>query len=697
MLAYLQKTEDYVQVQELMDTFHLSKRTVYYDMKKINDWLLANHLAPVDYVRGTGFLLPKESRSELPIKAKGVQLSQYYLSRNERKAWLGLHLINRTKPMFLRDMETLLQVSRGTAHSELKHLQQELKLFGLKVTFYRKQGYMVQGTEKDQRMALSHFLSELLAGISWKEFVSQIQGLINVNLYKAQFPAFQIDKLSSIYDIITDGEKAIGMELTDETVVHLAARLMLYSNRIIQGKTIVMDQEEKTALKETPQFKAAERISHELGKLYKKTFPEDEVCYITVHILAAKVNKLDAESNDLETKKLHQATSQMIDTFERLGCVFFQDRQALEKQLFLHVKSAYYRIKYGLAIENPLVDTFLDKYREVFELTQKSARPLEELLNKPIDKNEIAYLSMHFGGWLRREQVEPMKRKTAAIVCVNGVSASRMLKIQLEQLFPVIDFTVILSLREYEKYNGRVDFIFSTVPLSDSRVPVFTVNAILNDAEKAHLLNQLSPYLNGESIAAFYPSAQAIVELVKKHAAISNESALHEELKRYLLATRSQAPKELSPTLEDLLPSSRITMLEEVSDWKAAIRIASQQLLEDGSISDRYIQAMIDKVVEHGPYIVIAPGVAIAHARPEDGAIRTAMAWLSIRQGIAFGKDPKHQVHLLLVMASADGETHLKALSQLTAMLLEEKNRAELTFTVDKSEIVRRIHKYSQP
>ncbi|GIP33837.1 BglG family transcription antiterminator [Paenibacillus sp. J2TS4] len=696
ILAYLQETDNYVPIQELMDNFHISKRTVYYDMDKINHWLSSHHLAPVEYVRGAGFLLPTESRAKLPVLAQSVQPSQYYLSRNERKALLGIHLINRTEPMFLQDMERLLDVSRGTAHAELTGLREELARYGLSVKFNRKQGYTIQGNEKDQRTALFHYLSDLLAHISWKDFVPQIQGLINANLYRAQFPAFRQEPLSSIYDIITSGERTIGMELTDETIFHLAARLIMCSNRLIQGKQVEMDEDEMAALSQTLQYKAATQISQELGRLYEVTFPEAEVCYITVLLLTAKVNKLEQKSNDEETRRIRQATSEMVDTFEQLGCVYFLQREELENQLFLHVKSAFYRIKYGLQIENPLASTIIDKYREVFELTRQSVEPLEKLLGQPIDDQEIAYLSMHFGGWLRREQVEPARRKSAVIVCVNGVSVSRMLQIQLKRLFPAIDFVEVLSLREYEKYTGWVDFIFSTVPLTGSKVPVFIVSGILTDQEKSQLLHQIDPLLGGRRRReGTGPSAQSIVELVKKHTPVANEAALLEDIQRYLTAMRYQPLQDSKPTLQQLLPSSRIVIREEQTDWRTAISLAAAPLLEEGTIVHGYIRAMIDKVMEYGPYIVIAPGLAIAHAKPEDGVVRTSMSLLSIREGAAFGDDPKHIVRLLFVIASQDGESHLKALTQLTDMLREEANRTRLEQTNDKDEIIQMIRQYS--
>ena len=55
-----------------------------------------------------------------------------------------------------------------------------------------------------------------------------------------------------------------------------------------------------------------------------------------------------------------------------------------------------------------------------------------------------------------------------------------------------------------------------------------------------------------------------------------------------------------------------------VADWRAAIKAACQPLLDAGAIEERYVQRCIEIVQAQGPYIVLAPGLALAHARPED-------------------------------------------------------------------------------
>jgi mannitol/fructose-specific phosphotransferase system IIA component (Ntr-type) len=65
---------------------------------------------------------------------------------------------------------------------------------------------------------------------------------------------------------------------------------------------------------------------------------------------------------------------------------------------------------------------------------------------------------------------------------------------------------------------------------------------------------------------------------------------------------------------------NRVMIVESVKDWVEAVKLSGSLLAVDGIVEERYINAMVEVIKELGPYAVIAPGVAIPHARPEDGA-----------------------------------------------------------------------------
>jgi len=105
--------------------------------------------------------------------------------------------------------------------------------------------------------------------------------------------------------------------------------------------------------------------------------------------------------------------------------------------------------------------------------------------------------------------------------------------------------------------------------------------------------------------------------------------------------------------------------------WQDAIRITGKLLLDAGSIEESYIQAMIDVVVELGPYIVIAPNIALAHAAARVGVLKNDMALLVFKEPVLFNceNDP---VHLMIGLCALAPGSHLDQLKRLTVLLDDE-------------------------
>ncbi|MCM3705657.1 MULTISPECIES: HTH domain-containing protein [Cytobacillus] len=55
----------HVSPQELMEELQVSKRTVYYDVDKINSWLKDQGLNELKYVRAAGFFLDEEEKQQI--------------------------------------------------------------------------------------------------------------------------------------------------------------------------------------------------------------------------------------------------------------------------------------------------------------------------------------------------------------------------------------------------------------------------------------------------------------------------------------------------------------------------------------------------------------------------------------------------------------------------------------------------------
>lgn len=119
----------------------------------------------------------------------------------------------------------------------------------------------------------------------------------------------------------------------------------------------------------------------------------------------------------------------------------------------------------------------------------------------------------------------------------------------------------------------------------------------------------------------------------------------------------------------DIISLDSIQTNVDAKDWKDAVTKTGKLLLKQGFIEDRYIDAMINKVEELGTYIVIAPHIAMPHARPEDGVKETSIAIVTLKTPLNFGHEKNDPVKLILALAAEDNETHLETLARLMEVL----------------------------
>ncbi|HWS42501.1 MAG TPA: PTS sugar transporter subunit IIA [Pseudoflavonifractor sp.] len=121
--------------------------------------------------------------------------------------------------------------------------------------------------------------------------------------------------------------------------------------------------------------------------------------------------------------------------------------------------------------------------------------------------------------------------------------------------------------------------------------------------------------------------------------------------------------------LTDLIKKENITVSVEAGDWEDAIEKSAQSLIRDGSIEPRYVMGMIQAVKDLGPYIAVAPGMAIAHARPESGVIRTGIALTTLKTPVPFGSRDNDPIQLVITLAAEDHDAHLNAMGDLVDVL----------------------------
>lgn len=132
---------------------------------------------------------------------------------------------------------------------------------------------------------------------------------------------------------------------------------------------------------------------------------------------------------------------------------------------------------------------------------------------------------------------------------------------------------------------------------------------------------------------------------------------------------------------------------EECDDWQRAIQITTKYLEENGYVTSSYASAIIASTKLNGPYYVLCPGVAMPHARPEQGAIKTGIGIHVFTHPVDFQSD-LGPASVLLTLSAIDSDTHIQLIQSLSEMLVDENNIDKLANATSKEDVIDIIKTY---
>ncbi len=135
------------------------------------------------------------------------------------------------------------------------------------------------------------------------------------------------------------------------------------------------------------------------------------------------------------------------------------------------------------------------------------------------------------------------------------------------------------------------------------------------------------------------------------------------------------------------LTEEYIQFYEKAKDWEEAVILSAAPLLDHGKIKQSYIDGMIESVKEHGPYIVIAPNIAMPHARPETGSIEIGYSFMKLNEPVSFAEDGSSDAKLFIALSCVDANTHLEMLQSIVMVLSDQEKHDALFAATTKEEV----------
>ncbi|MCH4199652.1 helix-turn-helix domain-containing protein, partial [Clostridium tyrobutyricum] len=287
LLNLLISADRYLSLQELQEHLKLSRRSVFYVLKKVNEEFKKKGLDSIQRIGGVGYYLTPENIEYL---SKNRYFSNFLLkplfSRMEREQFIIWKLIN-SERVSLSTITSTSNISKNTAISDLKNIDRELKKYGLKLT-KSKSGRKIEGSEIDQR--------------NWVyEQLSKHNSLVYSQL--SNDPS----KLSQINSYLHNLEKITGNYLTDDALMIISTFILWYLNRINRNKQkLLKDVLENDIVDDSAALKCTKEFLYKRGIIN-----EAETRYLVKMINSSQFSKINQA--DITIRKLIPITRAIVD------------------------------------------------------------------------------------------------------------------------------------------------------------------------------------------------------------------------------------------------------------------------------------------------------------------------------------------------------------------------------------------------
>ncbi|MDH6653794.1 UNVERIFIED_ORG: transcriptional antiterminator/mannitol/fructose-specific phosphotransferase system IIA component (Ntr-type) [Bacillus sp. PvP124] len=633
---------------ELERKYHLSRRQISYSFTKINDWLKSNNYPEIQRTNGGKFIIDP-LLMELFAEKVEHSAGSYIPSEKERAQLVLLMLLSSEEELSLLHFSSSLSVSKNTVLRDMKYTQKIVNGYHLEIVYSRMYGYDIVGSEWNKRKLLIEVLRTVYDMYQGETYIQAYTGTSREEIQRLKE---QMEKV----------EKRLALQFIDQKIKLLPYTIAILLKRIKKGNLIKdsyhIDYEE---LSDTKEFEAAEILIEDAACI-----PKEERLFITLQLLTSNVLSSQFLREE-ETLELKSSLKNSLALFEKKACITFKEKEKLLQKLVLHMKPAYYRIKYQLTTNYSIIEKVSEEFEAIHYIVKDSLKPFETYIGCSIPESEVMFITVFIGGHLINSGETIQLKKRAVVVCPNGVSISHLMEHTLRDLFPEFYFYEALSIREFEQSKAEFDMVFSPVPVQTSK-HLFIVEQFITDFQKLQLRQRVIQTIFGLNTSVV--NIEQLISVIEKYAKVDQKSQLQKALQDYFsLQVLNETSKNQEYSLADLITPETIVLRHQVESWKEAISIAAAPLLHKGIITEAYIDKMQEQYPSMSPHIVLRLNVAIPHASPEDGVQAVGMSLLKLKEGLLCGEQ---KVHFIVVIAAIDKKKHLNAMLQL--MKLAEMN-----------------------
>ena len=675
---------------DLVKKYNTTDRNIRYKLDNINFYLNKEKLPVIKTTAKGELFFGSEDRMLLENSTFIIKDEDYIFSKDERQRLVLVFILLNTGTFTIQSVLDEIGVSLSTLKNDIRELKQVLGKNGLKLVQIAKKGLKVQGSEDNiRRMILNILLESGIESFStdqrdkidvFKRNLKQIF-LNSYNGAKTEKEERNLQTETAIREYLEEINGDMNEKFSDVLHNYIMNYLRLMVLRVRNKKYLKEDLDDVLFLENIKEHKI---IKSHIDILENKA----DIKLTSQEII--KIVEIYIENKNYDVNNSWKQVKQILDNLiSKVSSDINLDMTndlILLNDLIYHMKLAAYRIKNNIKLKNSIYKEVEAEVPFLFGIVEKRIAGYEQYLGEKLNKDEIAFITIHFKMSIDRNY--NLGKKRILIVCGLGYGTSKLLKKIISEEFNV-EITDLIPVYQLEKYNlDKTDIILSTVKIKElPDKPYLTINTIPNLQDKKNI-EQLGIKRKNASKEYYI---HEVLKIIKENCDIRNNKELTEGLEKIFSTEDEKIMESHRKNLLELLPKENIKVVNSVKNWQEAMEISGRILVDNGYTEWEYVESVIEMVHKHGTYMVLKKNFILGHGNYLEKVKKAGLSFLYIKEGVEFPEN--HFINCVITLCSRDKKEHTFGLLELHRVIencdlykkISEKNSGDEVYKEIKS------------
>lgn len=632
ILEMLLKGED-LTIDEVSEHFSVSKRSIQYDVNKINYYLLKNQ-NPKILIKDSRFMFDVDAITNI-LKDNDKSND---LIKDDRIDLIYLNSIFSLTGLNISSLSKIIGVSRNTIKSDMETMNEKFEYDNSKGYYIKKNN--IKKIEILERIYRNGRINKYIDEVLDKELISNIK------------------------EFIKETSNNIKLNISED--VYLKLLISIYCHYVFYEKNTVNSN------------LIAGNDYFIIENIFNKYFSNKRSFNTIADILIGLSINSNLESwldESFLIKKLIKYVSDNLN-------IDLTEDTILYDFLLSHLKVSIYRLKKNIKLSNTFYEKLDWDDENLIKILKKGLVEIESTFEIKFTDIELSLIMYHFKASIDRTEIN--NRKKVILVCGLGYGTSRVLEYYLKDHFDIdiIDVLPAYMINRDISKNMNIDYILTTVDLDFEAIKI---NPVL----------QIEDYKKLESLGIKRKKDKIVIDNFIKD--LQEIGKFDEKTLKNLLNQKYSNifvdKLKMKNNLSGILSENKVVFKNDVKDWKEAINILGNILQKNGSINNKYTQSMIDNIENLGPYIIIDDNIALPHSQSLGNVYKTDISLLILKEAVDIkGRMAK----IFFCFSTSDEKNHLEILNDIYKLILRPNFIKEMGNIDNYQKLIEYIDNYRE-